>query len=295
MQESELLKNRMGDPRSFRGLNLLQPEVMTDEEWQRHLALDAQPSGRPLPSYEVWHTIGRPDVYKRWMNEVYHLHNSESFGFSAYLQYYLIEGWEDGFKYILQGCEKKYSKDTVIEMLAAAYLHTPTMGMYILAPAVEDALNRYRGPDNPVPWPSNWSVDPKALESGLDFSVPNLSDEEKRLLTDWYLRVTGEVPGFVRFLSEYRPQVLKAWRGRLENVIKKALPTQALAYLLLHFEALRLNQYGIKDYVLLARGLGMTKIQVIDCLTYGTAVFGGGGGFSVIDAAAGDILRSWNE
>lgn len=292
---TEAQANRKGDPREFRGLNLLEPEQIADDEWARHMALTQQPSGRPLPSYTLWPNIGRPDVYKRWMNQVYHLHNSESFGFSAYLPYFVIAGWEDGFRYILRGCESKYRKDTVVEMLATAYLHSPTMGMYALAPVIEEALAAYEGPENPVEWPEGWAVDPDALGSGLDFTEPRMSAEEARRLEEWYLDVTGEVPGHVRFLGEYRPQVLKAWRGRFENVVKRGLPNQAFAYLLLHYEVVRLNGEAIRDYTLLARGLGMTKVQVIDCLTYGSTVFGGAGGYTVVESAVGDLLRDWDE
>lgn len=285
----------MGDPREFRGLDLLSPDVLTSEEWDRHMALDSQPSGKPLPSYALWPELGRPDVYKRWLNQVYHLHNSESFSVSAYLQYYAIAGWEDGFRYIFRGCQTKYTKDTVIEMLAATYLHSPTMGMYVMAPVIQECLANYREPAKPVAWPENWKVDPAAFETGLDFSEPKLSESELKSLEEWYLRVTGEIPGYVRFLGEYRPQVLKAWRGRFENVVKRALPNQMFAYLLLHYEVLRLNAEGMRDCVLLGRGLGMTKVQIVDCLTYGSTVFGGAGAYSLIHKAVGDILDDWKE
>lgn len=285
--------NRMGDPRAFRGLDLLQPDVMTDEEWNRHAGIAAQPGGSPLPSYAVWRTLGRPDVYKRWMNQVYHLHNSESFSFSAYVVYYAIAGWENGYRYILKGCEKKYSKQTIVEMLAAGFLHSPTMGMYELAPVIAETLAAYEGPADPVPWPSNWKVEPQEFDSGLDFTKPKMTDEEYRSLEDWYVRVCGEVPGFVKFMGEHRPQVLKAWRARFENVVEKALPNQAFIYLLLHYEVVRMNPVGIRDNVLLARGMGLTKEQVVDCLTYGSTVFGGSGGYGLIETAVGSILADW--
>jgi hypothetical protein len=287
--------NRMGDPREFRGLNLLNPDEITPEEWSRHAALDKQPSGKPLPSYALWPNIGRPDVYKRWLNQVYHLHNSESMGFSAYLQYYAIAGWEDGFRYIMRGCQTRYRKDTVVEMLAATYLHSPTMGTFILAPVIEELLANYSEPAEPVAWPENWRVDPSAFDTGLDYTRPELTPDERTRIEDWYRDVTGEVPGHVRFLGEFRPQVLKAWRGRFETVVKTGLPNQAFAYLLLHYEVLRLNADGIRDYVVLARGLGMTRIQVVDCLTYGSTVFGGAGAYTLIDRVVGELLRDWRE
>jgi hypothetical protein len=293
--ESGAQVNRMGDPREFRGLNLLSPDEITPEEWSRHAALDRQPGGKPLPSYALWPNIGRPDVYKRWLNQVYHLHNSESVGFSAYLQYYAIAGWEDGFRYIMRGCQTRYSKQTVVEMLAATYLHSPTMGTYILAPVIEELLASYSEPAEPQPWPGNWRVDPAVFDTRLDYARPDLTPDERTRIEDWYLEVTGEIPGHVRYLGEFRPQVLKAWRGRFENVVKTALPNQAFAYLLLHYEVLRLNGDGIRDCVLLARGLGMTRTQVVDCLTYGSTVFGGAGAYSLIDRSVGALLRGWTE
>ena len=51
--------NRMGDPRTFRGLDLLRPETITDAEWARHAVVELdgrrlQPvAGQTQPSYDL--------------------------------------------------------------------------------------------------------------------------------------------------------------------------------------------------------------------------------------------------
>jgi hypothetical protein len=138
-------------------------------------------------------------------------------------------------------------------------------------------------------FPPNWSFDPGAFDSGMDYSVREATPEDLRRLTDWYERVLGEVPKNARFLAEHRPDLLKAYRNRYEHAIRESLPAQMLPFLMLHSNAVRGFKDGIRENALLAKALGLTRPQVLNAICL-AELHGGAEVFDVVTEAAGDVL-----
>ena len=220
---------------TYRGMNVSEPDVTTPEELEAFFGFSDQPTGRPLESYALWAEL-RPDVLKRLLNFVHHIHDSESWSCPLpYLNIYAVGGWPEGVRYIMRICQPStfltgpgYSKDAVIETLALSFYSRRTWGTVITADAVREGLAEYREPEpgSPSPFPEGWAVAPEELKAGLDYSTPELTAADLRALREWYERVLGEVPKGIELYAKYRPQLLKAERNRWENIVRTACRTR---------------------------------------------------------------------
>jgi hypothetical protein len=287
---------------TYRGMNVSEPDATTQEEIDAFFGFSDQPTGRPLESYALWAEL-RPDVLKRLLNYVHFIHESESWGCPLpYLNIYAVGGWAWGVKYIMGVCQPNtflsgpgYSKDAVIETLALSFYYAPSWGTVLTADAVREGLAEYREPEpgSPSPWPEGWAIAPAELRAGLDYSTPDLTDDDLRALRGWYDRVVGEVPKSVELYARYRPQLLKAERNRWENIVRTALPNQMLAYLMIHHEVWRGRNAGVREALLLARGLGMAKQHAVDAVWYGGSFLGGTATISEVADTIEEVLDAW--
>lgn len=283
-------------------MNLDDLEVTTSDELERFLGFDDQPTGRPLASYALWADL-RPDVLKRNLNFVSLIHETESWSTPLpYLNIYAVGGWSEGVRYIMKACEPGtfmtapgYDRNAVIETLAYSFYLMPSWGTVLVADAIREGLREYRDPlpDAQSPWPQGWQVDPDHLKAGLDYSVPEFTTADKRKLWDWYLRVLGEIPASAEMYAKYRPELLKAGRNRWENIPRKGLPNQMLAYLGLHYEVWRGNPVGSREALLLAKGLGVEKQIAVDAIAYGGVFYGGPGTLAAVADAVNEVLDAW--
>ena len=287
---------------TYRGMNVSEPDVTTPEEIEAFFAFDDQPTGRPLASYALWADL-RPDVVKRLLNYVHFIHESESWSCPLpYLNIYAVGGWPEGVRYIMGICQPStflsgpgYSRDAVVETLALSFYLAPSWGTVLVADAIREGLAEYREPEPgaPSPWPDGWAVAPDELKAGLDYSTPDLTKEDVRVLREWYLRVLGEVPKSIELYVRYRPQLLKAERNRWENIVRTGLPNQMFAYLLIHHEVWRGRAAGTREALLLARGLGMSKEHATDAVWYGGSFLGGTATISEVAGTVEEVLDAW--
>jgi len=289
----------------YRGLDLSRPEVTTPEELEAFFAAPDQPGGRPLSIYELLAEL-RPEILKRHFVWSTSIHGPEEpFKCSLpYLNVYIIGGWLEGVRYqmgllqpgsFMTAANSGYKLDTIVETLAVSFYLAPSWGTVLAADCLRECLKSHRepAPDAISPFPQGWVVAPDELKAGLDYSTPELTKADLDALTDWYLRVCGEVPASVRLSAKYRPELLKAERNRWEHIVRRGLPNQMFAYLLLHFEVWRCNPIGTRDALLLARGLGMSKEIARDAVWYGGAFFGGTGTLAAVAEPVEEILDSW--
>ncbi len=287
---------------TYRGMNVSVPDVTTPEEFEAFSAFSDQPTGRPLASYAMWAEL-RPDVLKRLLAHVHFIHSEESFSCPLpYLVLYTAGGWPEGVKYIMAICQPGtflsgpgYSRDAVVETLAVGFYMAPSWGSVLIADAALEGLADFREPEpgSPSPWPEGWEVAPEALKAGLDYSTPDLTKEDLRALREWYERVTGEVPKSIDFYARQRPSLLKAERNRWENIVRTGLPNQMFAYLFIYHEAWRGRTVGLREALLLGRGLGMSKQHAADAVWYGTAFLGGLASVSEVVETVEEVLDAW--
>jgi hypothetical protein len=282
-----------------RGLDLANAEVTTPEEWEAWRESERQRRGYPLPSYELLGEFGRADAVKRWLAQVQQLPTlpettPQTLRIAALgaLHLFAITGYQGGVLFEIANAETAaFRRAEVVETLVVAFLQGPVQGTHAMADAVAERLRRYREPGNPGAYPDGWEVDPGAFASGLDFADPHLSAGELVRLERWYLAVTGEVPRSVSFLAVHAPRVLKAWRARFETAVQ-VMPKQMLPFLLLHYEAYRGREQGIREAALLARGLGVTRAQAAATIVWAMN-HAGAAAVSTAGDAASALLQAW--
>jgi alkylhydroperoxidase/carboxymuconolactone decarboxylase family protein YurZ len=274
------------------GLDLLRPDETTEEEKEAFRRLHFELVGHRQPGNNFW-IDERPDVQKRyrlWSDSLtFATRGSGAPGLSMLVMYGNM-GYEEGVRLLVHGNQRSgMTKAQVLDTLAMAFMYLGPLGMATAA----NALEGYTWIEPPVPmaFPDGWTYDPDAFKSGLDFSSTRLSEDEVNKLEHWYETTLGEIPGYVRFFSRYRPVVLKAYRNRFENTLK-VLPKQYWPYFLIDLNVTRCYREGIREGVLLGKGFGMTRDQVVEAIGHGT-FYGGMDAASVAYEAAGDILDSW--
>jgi hypothetical protein len=206
---------------------------------------------------------------------------------TGFLTLYALLGYVDGVKYV--GFQKSKNKAASMEQLAIAFLHCGPAGMDTIAKALEGI--EWPEVDEPLTYREPYLPDPEAFSTGIDFSSPLLTEDELERIRDWYVRVHGEVPGHVDFLAATRPSMLKAYRNRIENMLR-VLPKQALPLSLLHFNIMRGHAQGIRENLLWSRGFGVLREDLLN--TIGNAlIFAGTEGASLVSDVGGDIVSSW--
>jgi hypothetical protein len=255
--------------------------------------------GRPHHGLDFW-LAERPDVLARYRAfgettaHVFMPGQPESGwrmrSFSLYT-FYALSGYAAGVRYLVHLHQQVgLTRDEILEGIGIAFIHGGPRGMETVA----EALDGYEWVALPrrARFPASWTVDPAAFRSGIDYTSPALTPDELRKIEAWYERWLGAVPPYVRLLASLRPELLKAHRIRYENLMR-VLPKQVLPMTLLANEVLRGFEPGIRENVLLARGFGVTKDDVLDEI-HATLIFGGMEGIEAVDRAAGDIFETWS-
>jgi hypothetical protein len=276
-----------------RGLDLSKPTELTDEEAAAFKGHYGTQFGVPMHGLDWW--IDRnPEVLKR-----YRLYCSLTLRVEpavmggGTLAFYMLQGYVKGARYCMHSfLNDGLSRAQAYEMIAIAFVHAGPRGME----AIQEAMEGLDFPENPSPaakFPKGWAVDLDAFKSGLDFSNPWLSDEEKAKLYDWYLRTIGEIPPYVRFLAEHRPTLIKTHRARFENMLYH-LPKQCWPTAMLYYHVMSRTAEGIRENVLLCKAWGVSKEDTL--ATIGNAlVYGQMEGASMVQREAGDIFDGWKD
>lgn len=272
------------------GMNLLEPDVTTEEEIAQFRHFYSVAKKEQNKSYEFWLEF-RPDVLKRHKLRTATRTTGPAYPIPALaaLHQYVVTAFDDGIGYEIELSRTMGARrGDVLDVISVAFIHSGHPGMYE-ATRHADALRGYVELTDVERFPPNWSFDPHAFDSGMDFSVKEASREDMRRLTDWYERVLGEVPKHARFLADNRPDLLKAYRNRYEHAIRDSLPAQMLPFLLLHYNTVRGFPGGIRENALLAKALGMTRPQVLNAICL-AELHGGAEVFDIVTEAAGDVL-----
>lgn len=277
-----------------RGLELGDMESVSDHEvsafatfynsvlGHRHIGLDLWLDTRPdvLKRYRQYSDTATPRTFEDD-------HRITGAGFTTF---YAVVGYDVGVRYAVRMMQVAgLSRSQVYENLAISFLVGGPRGMETIALALKDY--EWIEPARPATFPDGWAHRPEFLRSGLDFSTREASAAEVELMRSWYLRTIGEVPPYVELLLEVRPELLKAYRNRYENLLHE-LPTEFIPSSLLHYDVIRGFGEGIRENVLLLRALGVSRQMVVN-IAGSASLNGGMAGFSVMANAAGDVLRNW--
>jgi hypothetical protein len=283
------LENRQEQMR-HRGLELTNLDEMSEEEKEAFRAHYERMLGYSHEGLNFW-LDQDPAVLKRYrlwcaLNLPVKGGISDLLG-SGYTAYYATHGYVQGTRYISLWNVK--NKARMREQLAIAFLHCGPMGMETVAKAMEGI--ELPEEDEPLEYMAPYLPDPAAFSTGIDFSDPELSPDEFERIKAWYMQYLGETPRYVNFLGKYRPAMLKAYRNRIENMLKVS-PKQALPLTLLHYHVLEGHGPGIRENVLWSRGFGVFRDDLMNHI--GNAlVYAGPEGASLVDEVVGDVIDNW--
>ncbi len=281
------------------GLDMSNLDSITDEELQAFRDHYIYTKGYSIPAFEFWLKF-RADILKRYRATVPYMTTSAEKKCIVknslnMLHYYAIQGYEDGILYEIHLSKRRgATKGEVLDTLGVAFLHSGPLGARFVASSSTAYLEAWQdeepSQDNDERWPETWAFDPGAFASGMDFSRADASRQDIERLFAWYEATIGEVPAYVKALSELRPDFLKAYRNRYENLLRGGLPKQMLPYLLLHYAIERGHEEGIRENVLLCKAMGVTREQVIDGVVW-SSVYAGIEAAGTVDRIAGDVIR----
>jgi alkylhydroperoxidase/carboxymuconolactone decarboxylase family protein YurZ len=272
-----------------RGMNLLDPVNTSADEIAAFRDFYTQRLGYMLPALDFW-LENRPEVLKRYRLQAA---QSESKPVTALgmLHSYVVQGYEDGIVYEIRNARAwGATREQVLETLAVAFIHGGPRAMRFVASAATEEIRAYEHNGESMQFPDGWAPDPEALRSGLDFTTAALTPTERTALEAWYQTRVGYVPGWVSFLADHRPEVLKSYRGRLENSIRDALPKQVLPWLLIQLNTTRGFEDGIREWALVGRSFGMADADIVDAVVWGLGYGGGGDGVTIADRALRSVL-----
>jgi hypothetical protein len=276
------------------GLDVANPDVTTAEEIAEfHEAYERTNKGR-LDSFEFWIEF-RPDVLKRHKARSPFFFGPEAGryplpGQLLAIHQYAIEAFTGGIGYEIRLAQSNGARRSdILDALSVAFIHSGHAGMYAVRAEAAEALRQYEDPANLDRFPPNWSIDPDAFDSGMDYSTREATPEDIASLMRWYEHELGEVPRSARMLARHRPTLLKAYRNRYEHAIRDSLPKQMLPYLLLNHNVVRGNADGIREHALLGRAMGMSTEQLLDSVSL-AVLFAGIEVLGIVEEAAGDVL-----
>jgi hypothetical protein len=256
-------------------------------------------TGYPLPVFALW-TEHNPSVLKRYMLQVDAQMPSPQAACLcniATLYHYTMLRFAAGIAWELDTAARAgFTKAEVLEIFALAYLTDGPATQQAVHEGAADRLRNWSAPPDTRPsLPPGWDPDRAAFQSGLEVSSPPvMSDEEPRLLRDWYQRTIGVVPGSVEFLLAHHPSLLKAYRLRWEHCVR-VLPKQVMPFLMLHRSSLRGDVGALREAALLARAWGMTREEVVLGVTVGLTFGAGLDPMAAVNEALAKILDTWPE
>jgi hypothetical protein len=238
----------------------------------------------------------RPEALKAfrlYVRTAYEFPEAEETRFGVapgFFLYYAHLGFLPGVLYLIRGSQAGgYSREACGDLFG--------LGCLVLGPggfeAIADALAGYEWIDQEtrIQVPEGWDPSLDDLQSGLDFGDMSLLPGEAELVEAWYQRWLGEVPPWVGFLAKYHPNVLKVQRLRFERALK-VLPKQALPLSMLHFRLMRGDTATIRENILMARGFGVTRDQVVRTIA-GAIEYGGEEAVAVAASLVENELGDW--
>jgi hypothetical protein len=276
------------------GLNLEHPETVSAEELQRFRQFYTDTKGHQNQSYEFWLEFG-PDVVKRHKARTVHWWMGEptTAQVLSMVHQYTIRGFTEGIDYEIRLARTLGAlASDVLDTLSVAFIHAGHPGMYEAA-RTAPLLREWVALKTDRPrFPAGWSFAPEALRSGMDFSFLHCTDEDIAALFDWYQHTSGEVPANVRFMARYRRDLLKAYRNRYEHAIRESLPVQMMPYLGLHYNVYRGFTGAIRENLLLARHLGLTREQVLNAV-FSAVLHGGANVLDVFADAENGLIEQF--
>lgn len=134
------------------------------------------------------------------------------------------------------------------------------------------------------------------FDVGLDRSTTMTKDESERL-ANWYKEAHGagnlDLVGFVTFLTEHRPDIMKRHRFVAEAKTRaQQIGSLANVLIFLHYYTVIANPEGILYEIIAVKKWGGTRQEVLDTIAY-AYLHGGTNGLNAVAKLSLPLLREW--
>jgi hypothetical protein len=203
---------------------------------------------------------------------------------------YMMYGWETGLLnefYIL--LRWGFSREQMMELVMFCQLYAGMRGLGHVYRAIGDILPLMKAPEMTPPFPKGWAADPDAFKCGLDLSIREMTEPDRKNLTDWYEKTIGFVPNSILFGLKHHPEFVKVNRAKWEVAIK-TLPKQVAPYVLLRHHTITGSVEGLREAALLCKAWGVTSERIMLGVVNTAMYFTGFEGLYTAQAAIDDLL-----
>jgi hypothetical protein len=207
---------------------------------------------------------------------------------------YIRIGWETGIYNEFRELQMRgLSRAQIMEIVMFAQLSGGGIrSMGHVHNAVGKSLLDWSDGSAPT-FPEGWAPDPDAFKAGIDLSVGDLTDQDRRNILAWYEATIGWVPKSVRFAIKHQPRFLKAQRAKWESVFR-LLPKQVAPFLMLAQHTVTGFREGLREGALLAKAWGFTPAWVLEPITGQAYYFKGLEALEAVYDAIDDVLDNWD-
>lgn len=212
-----------------------------------------------------------------------------------FLHAYSVLGNERGILYQVVAARRwGATRREVVDTIGFAFLEGGPRGMNAAAELSDSYLRDWTDGGSPagIKWPDNWSPDPGAFRSGIDYATDDLLPGELEAIESWQHRMCGSETAGFRLLAQLHGRAYKTHRIRYERAISSALPAQMFPLYTLHLATIQLRPRAIRSSLHLARRLGVARHHAVQTIWWGL-LYGGETLREEIGEAAGDMLREW--
>ena len=186
---------------------------------------------------------------------------------------YTMLGWETGIRNESDNMRRNgCTRAQLMELVMFTQLYGGMRGLGHTYHAIGHLLAVWGDPPSlpndysELVWPDGWAVDQDAFKCGLDLTTRELTDGDRKSLTDWYEKTIGYLPNSVKWGMKYHPEWVKVNRSKWEVVIK-TLPKQVVPYLMLRHHTVTGNTEGLRESALLAKSWGITPELIVRGIT----------------------------
>jgi hypothetical protein len=203
---------------------------------------------------------------------------------------YMMYGWETGLLnefYIL--LRWGVSREQMMELVMFSQLYAGMRGLGHVYRAIGDVLPIMKAPQMTPPFPAGWEADPDAFKCGLDLSTREMTEHDRKNLTEWYEKTIGFVPNSILFGLKHHPEFVKVNRAKWEVAIK-TLPKQVAPYMLLRHHTITGSREGLREAALLCKAWDVTSERIMLGVVNTAMYFTGFEGLYTAHEAIDDLL-----
>jgi hypothetical protein len=279
-----------------RGLDLSNLDATEPAEIERFRESYRNSHGKSLAAYEFWLQFD-PAVAKLHRTQILGSSSQDTarfplLGTLGFLYLYALTSYEEGVQYETHHAyQQGASVSEILQTLELAFTSSGPRSADTAWSAARPVLNTLteRSAVAPDRFPDHWQGKAENLFDIDLRSGPRVDAGAASIaIARWYEQVTGSVPAWIGYLTQYRPALLVALVARRARAMRGPLPAQMLPILLIHAGTARCNEQQIAEGLSFVAAAGISADEVAEAVSWGVLIAGTSGAA----LAAGVLARN---